>query len=874
MGTVEKIDDYTVVFRFPESHGLFIERMASYPGLWVTNFPAHYLKQYHPDFADAEFLEQERVLRGLPSLRSLYGSAFYGGGDFRRPRMWPWIERGPRKNPPYTLVRNPYYFAVDAQGNQLPYFDRLLFDLRSPDMISVAATHGEVVLQTGSITIDQLTVLVDNQERNNYNLYFWMSGDGSPFVIQPNLNRRLDPRDPGSENKQWLFNQKEFRQALSLAMNRENIIQTEYMGLAEPAQAAPPRMSPFFHEELYHAFTDYDPQRASELLDSIGLTRRDSEGYRTFADGSRLQLFMNMSGSIGAGPGQALVEDWARIGLRVTARERSLGLFRREVEALQHDLSVWGSNGEYMPMLEPRMLVPSNPYSDWARAYAFWFRRGGLQDHPDAQLTGADEPPPGGPIRLAMEYYDKALGEPQLKDQIRLFSKVMDIAAENVWTISVASSPPRLIVTDRRIMNVPQRAVHSWDFFTPGNTFQETFSWRDPDPSAGAQAQIKDMLLNPALPNYAREDLQVGKLIQRLLLVIVVATILLLGFRHPYIGRRLLIMVPTLFFISIISFVIIQLPPGDFLTIYIAQLEEQGGGGAEQKIEEMKELFHFEAGALEKYVRWLGLPWFVTFDSDDLGLLQGFLGRSMQTGGSVNQMIGDRVVLTFMISLGTILFTWAVAFPIGIYSAVRQYSIGDYVATFVGFIGMCIPNFLLALLLMYASSQFFGINVSGLFSPEYAAQPDWTWGKVVDLLSHIWIPIIVVGTSGTAGMIRVMRANLLDELKKPYVVTARAKGVRPFKLLMKYPVRMALNPFISGIGGIFPMLLSGAAIVAIILSLPTVGPLMLDSLMSQDMYMAASMLMVFSLLGVLGTLVSDLLPMALDPRVRMEGGSK
>lgn len=333
-------------------------------------------------------------------------------------------------------------------------------------------------------------------------------------------------------------------------------------------------------------------------------------------------------------------------------------------------------------------------------------------------------------------------------------------------------------------------------------------------------------------------------------------------------------MVPTLFIISVISFMIIQLPPGDFLTIHLAQLEEEGGGNAEQKIAEMKELFHYEAGGFEKYIRWLGLPWFLSFDENDKGLLQGFMGRSMQSGAAVNAMLGDRVLLTFLISLGTIIFTWLVAFPIGIYSAVRQYSLGDYIATFIGFIGMCVPNFLLALILMYASSQYLGINVSGLFSPEYAAQPNWSWGKFVDLLNHIWIPIIVVGTSGTAGMIRVMRANLLDELKKPYVTTARAKGVRPFKLLMKYPVRLALNPFVSGIGGIFPMLLSGAAIVAIILSLPTVGPLMLDSLMAQDMYMAASMLMVFSLLGVMGTLVSDLCLMALDPRVRMEGGRK
>ncbi|MEM6561070.1 MAG: ABC transporter permease, partial [Planctomycetota bacterium] len=228
----------------------------------------------------------------------------------------------------------------------------------------------------------------------------------------------------------------------------------------------------------------------------------------------------------------------------------------------------------------------------------------------------------------------------------------------------------------------------------------------------------------------------------------------------------------------------------------------------------------------------------------------------------------DRLLLTVLISAGTILFTWVVALPIGIYSAVRQYSVGDYVATVIGFIGMAVPNFLLALVLMAL------VGVSGLFSAEYAAQPEWTWGKVLDLLGHIWIPIVVLGTGGTAGMIRVMRANLLDELNKPYVTTARAKGVRPLKLLLKYPVRLALNPFVSGIGGILPALVSGGAIVAIVLSLPTVGPLLLDALFLEDMYLAGSMLMVLSLLGIIGTLMSDLLLLALDPRIRMEGGGR
>jgi ABC-type dipeptide/oligopeptide/nickel transport system permease component len=240
----------------------------------------------------------------------------------------------------------------------------------------------------------------------------------------------------------------------------------------------------------------------------------------------------------------------------------------------------------------------------------------------------------------------------------------------------------------------------------------------------------------------------------------------------------------------------------------------------------------------------------------------------METLQPVNELVGDRILLTVLISLGTMLLTWIIAIPIGIYSAVRKYTLADYFFTLIGFIGMCVPPFLLALVLTAAA------GVSGLFSAEFAAQPEWTWPKVVDLLKHIWIPIAVLGLGGTAGMIRIMRGNLLDELRKPYVTTARAKGLRPLRLLLKYPVRLALNPFISGVGQLFPQLVSGGAIVAMVLGLPTVGPLMLSALFSQDANLAGSMLMVLSLLGVFGTLVSDLLLLWLDPRIRFQGGTR
>jgi ABC-type dipeptide/oligopeptide/nickel transport system permease component len=268
------------------------------------------------------------------------------------------------------------------------------------------------------------------------------------------------------------------------------------------------------------------------------------------------------------------------------------------------------------------------------------------------------------------------------------------------------------------------------------------------------------------------------------------------------------------------------------------------------------------------------LYWFATFKEADKGLLEGNLGRSMELERPVSVVVGDRIGLTVIVSLATILLTWAIAIPIGIFSAVRQYSIGDYVLTFFGFLGMSVPGFLLALVLMYFSHRYFGLSPSGLFSPEFAATPGWSWPKFLDLLKHLWLPVVVLGLGGTAGMIRVMRANLLDELRKPYVTTARAKGVSELRLLLKYPVRLALNPFISGVGSLFPALISGGAIVAIVLSLPMIGPVMLTALLSEDVYLAGSMLMVMTVLGVVGTLVSDLLLLWLDPRIRLEGGSR
>jgi peptide/nickel transport system permease protein len=325
-----------------------------------------------------------------------------------------------------------------------------------------------------------------------------------------------------------------------------------------------------------------------------------------------------------------------------------------------------------------------------------------------------------------------------------------------------------------------------------------------------------------------------------------------------YLAQRLLVMIPTLLAISFIIFVVIKLPPGDYLSTLLEELRSSGEPADLRRIEELRREFGLDQSFFVQYARWV------------FGLVQGDLGYSFEHELPVSEIVGDRVLMSFLVSFSTVLFTWIVAFPIGVYSATHQYSWGDHSLTFLGFLGLATPNFLLALVLVYFANVWFGTEIGGLMDDKYIGQP-MSWGKLVSVLEHLWIPVIVIGTSGTAGMIRRLRANLLDELQKQYVVTGRAKGLPPFKLLVKYPLRMSLNPFISDIGELLPHIISGAVIVSVVLNLPTTGKMLYESLLSLDMYLAGSFLMVLSLLTVLGMLVSDLALAWLDPRIRLEG---
>jgi len=325
-----------------------------------------------------------------------------------------------------------------------------------------------------------------------------------------------------------------------------------------------------------------------------------------------------------------------------------------------------------------------------------------------------------------------------------------------------------------------------------------------------------------------------------------------------FIFKRLLWMVPSLICVSFLAFVLIQLPPGDYVTTYIATLAASNEVVDQNTAADLRSRFGLDQPMIVQYWKWIsGI------------ILRGDFALSFEWQQPVNELIWERMALTLVLTFSTLLMTWAIALPIGVFSAVKKYSIADYIVTFFSFLGLAVPSFLLALVLMYIAAVNFGQEVGGLFSEQYVTAP-WSWGKAVDLAHHLWIPVIILAVSGTASLIRVMRANMLDELNRPYVTTARAKGLSEFHLLIKYPVRLALNTFISTIAWLLPNLVSGSIIVAIVLSLPNAGPLLLQSLMSQDMYLAGAFVLLICSLTLIGSLISDILLALVDPRIRLE----
>jgi peptide/nickel transport system permease protein len=324
-----------------------------------------------------------------------------------------------------------------------------------------------------------------------------------------------------------------------------------------------------------------------------------------------------------------------------------------------------------------------------------------------------------------------------------------------------------------------------------------------------------------------------------------------------YILKRLLLLPILLIIFSIFAFVIIQAPPGDYITTYIADLAASGSAIDQAQIDTLRERYGLDQPMYVQYLKWMQR------------LVTGDLGFSLDWQKPIKELIGERIILTVILGLFTFAFTWLLAIPIGIISAVKQYSFLDYFFTVFNYFGVATPTFMTALILMWIAFSRFGVSVTGLFSPEYIDAP-WTMGRVQDLLRHMWLPMVILGLDGTARLARIMRANLLDELNKPYVEMARAKGLSEWKLVLKYPVRLAINPLVSTIGWYLPLIFSGSVIVATVLNLPTIGPMLLRSLISQDMFLAGTIVMIYLFLAIIGTLISDVLLAWLDPRIRME----
>ncbi|MBT3192351.1 MAG: ABC transporter permease subunit, partial [Verrucomicrobia bacterium] len=871
-GQLEKVDTHTVRYIFSKPNGIFLDFMASARGACYPPMPAHYLEKYHPELGDQKLIEKLMAAHSLPGKSAVFDFVNQPTNP-ERPSLAPWLIRTHRDKGPHTLVRNPYYFAVDEQGNQLPYMDRVLLLVKNPSMTSISVANGEASVQAARF--EDYGQLMTQKETRGYALRFWHPAGTSKFIINPNMNLNVDPDRPDTAKKAKLLNEKRFRQALSLAIDRQAIINAEWYGVGTPSQVAPGPGSPYYHPRLSRSFTEYIPTKANALLDQLGLDSFDAEGFRTFADGTRMVFYLNVStDSNQAGVANLVLRYWADVGVRVIMRERSNQLYRAELFARTADFIVSEDDSTHIA-LSSKFLVPQ-PWTMYATGWGHWY-----YNSRESKSERCVKPPDDHPIMEVFRLFDKACQHRSAEKRMEYFGPIMDLAAENVWCIGLATAPPIPVVVKNGLKGVPAHSLYGFlDFINFNNAYPETWYWETPEYLPGEReailGEITTITPQSPLSNTASFAAQiepssaVGSWAGRIALLAFVVGMLALSIKCPYVGRRILLMVPSLLVISIVVFVIIQLPPGDYVSTYIENLRMQGQDVSQGEIQMLEERFYLNDPMPVRYLRWMGFKWFAGFHPKDRGLLQGHLGWSMAHRKPVNDIIGSRLLLTFCISLGAIVLTWAIAIPIGIYSAVKQYSIPDYVLTFFGFIGICVPPFLLALILIYLTDRLFGITVTGLFSPEYEMQPDWSWGKIVDLMKHIWLPVVVMGFGGTAGMIRIMRANLLDELKRPYVTTAIAKGVRPFKLLMKYPVRMALNPFISGIGGIFPQLISGGAIVAMVLSLPTIGPLLLDAVMSEDTSLAGSMLMILSLLGIVGVLVSDVLLLWLDPRIRFD----
>jgi ABC-type dipeptide/oligopeptide/nickel transport system permease component/ABC-type transport system substrate-binding protein len=868
IGRLTVLDERRFAVEFDDPNPLMLERLASdYEGLAQ---PAHYLARFHPELGEPAFIAAETRRRNLGSPRQLYAQVRELGNP-AHPRLWPWIVLERPEQSPVKAVRNPYYWAVDETGRQLPYLDQVVIDIRAPRMIALAAAHGQLTFQEQFLELRDYSYLRAMEARGLCRVYGWESSFGARWTIYPNLNRRVTADDPASPAKARLLADARFRRAVSLALDRAELIRVNNLGFGEPGQISPPVDSPYFDVRLRNAAIRHDPTEANRLLDALGLTARDAEGCRTFPDGTRMAWYLDWN-ELGGVPPAMLVEQLRAAGLRFVLRQRSTALFEAERAGGLQDFIGGASYPDIDPAVFPMAYLPTSANCYFAYHYGLWFATGGLWGGRTREV--GIEPPPGTPVRRALELHDLMTRTPDAAQRHAVFREIAAIAAEELWSISVLPQPPALVVAAPNLRNVPAVAMQGFWQATPANAGAEAFWLEGATTDAGLAAWVKAEWNRPGHEAGPGETAPAGRVPWRAVIGGGLLAALALGaWRSAYVARRLAIMVPSLVIVSLAVFTIVQWPPGSFVEAKQLQLAAVGRDYAEAEIRLLQEQFHLDDPTWKQYLRWSGLHWFASFRAEDRGLLQGELGRSMENGRPIADILGERLLITFVLAFATLVFTWALAVPLGLYSAARAGGWGDRVIGMVGFLAVSIPGFLLALLLLFLGNRLFGTVSVGLFSPEFAAQPGWSAGKVADLLKNIWLPLAVLGLGGTAGMIRLLRTNVIEELRRPFVQAARARGMRPVPLLLKYPLRVALNPFASGIGAVFPYLVSGEVIVATLLSLPTIGPVLLTALLSQDVYLAASIIMLLTVLAMAGTLVSDLLLVWLDPRIRLGGRS-
>ena len=409
------------------------------------------------------------------------------------PILGPWIMRTYRSGGPYTVVRNPYYYAVDEQGNQLPYLDRIVFQVKNKKMVDISVVNGEPSIQEAT-NFNDYTELMTQRERNGYEVYHWYPASRSLFAIAFNLNRRID--DEESARKHRLLNDKRFRQAMSLAIDRQAIIDAEWLGFGEPAQIAPGPASEYDYPKLDKAYTEYDPERARRMLDDIGLTRRDGDGFRRFADGSRMLFYLNVDQNTNVmGAVQMVVENWADVGVRVVPRERSSQLFGTEKFALMPDMMTM-ADGSSHNAVGGGNFMPQNLHSPWASAWGRWYWMDGLVGSPKADIVQG--PPEGHPILESMRLYDLASMVVDPRERMKIYEPALEIAAENLWSISIATPPPALMVVKEGLRNVPESLI--WGFIDTqylnadtqylNAAYPETWFWEEPAYAPGERAEI------------------------------------------------------------------------------------------------------------------------------------------------------------------------------------------------------------------------------------------------------------------------------------------------------------------------------------------------------------------------------------------------